>query len=126
MEQIRLITDLSPYRGWIDRALSYDIDGNTILEVVERVKSGEFIAVEVKDKAILIVNILEGENRVLNVVLAAGWAMPLWLRDATDFLKNLARDQSCSRVRMQGRRGWVKILNSHGFHLRASVMEASV
>lgn len=125
MEQVRLITDLA---GWIPRleqAMDHDVDGHSVLEVVERVRSGEFLAVEVDGKGLLVVEILERENRVLNVVVCAGWQMPRWIARAVGFLRSMAADQGCPKIRVQGRPGWVRVLSGFGFVRRATILELS-
>ena len=125
MEPIRLITDLKKWSALIELACDYDLDGHSHLEVVERVKAGEFLAVEIDERAVLIIEVLEREHRVLNVVLCAGWAMPKWISSAVAFLRKMAVDQGCEKVRVQGRPGWVKVLGRRGFANKAAVMEMS-
>lgn len=123
MESARLTKDLRPWRPRLAAAMRYDIDGHGELEIVERVKSGEFLAVEIDAKCLVVLEVLEGDNRTLNVVVCLGWSMCHWLGDLVDFLKTLARDQGCKSVRIQGRMGWLKVLTAHGFKKRAVLME---
>lgn len=102
--------------------MARDIDGHSLLELVERVRNGTFLAIDCNG-AVLIVEILEGENRVLNVVAIGGRLMVSWLDQVMDCLKRLARDQQCSKIRVQGRKGWEKVLAGYGYTPRAVILE---
>lgn len=123
MEQVRLTTDLTAWIPRLEQAMDHDVDGHSVLEVVEGVRAGQFLAFEVDGKGLLVVEVLEREHRVLNVVVCAGWQMPRWIGRAVEFLKRLAADQECAKIRVQGRPGWVRVLSGFGFTRRATVLE---
>ena len=127
MEPFRLITDLAPWHKMIEKALKHDVDGHTWLELQERVRCGEFIAVEKPDAAVLIVERLELPRGIaLNIVLCAGYAYATWLTSAIGFLKALAQDQGCEWIRLQGRGGWSRALKGSGFKERARLLSMEI
>jgi len=117
------IAELAPWFKRLERACDHDLDGHSVLEIVEGIKSGQFLAFVVGGTGLVVVEVLEREHRVLNVVACAGWGMPRWIQQMVAFLQQLATDQGCAKVRVQGRRGWIRVLQGLGFTYRASVLE---
>lgn len=123
MEPIRLIRDLAPWYEAIEKACAYDPDGfiNWLL-ICEQVKSEQWLAVEVCGKVVLIVEKLDTpKGSVLNVQICAGEAVDV-VPQGLAFLEQLARDQGCSGVRVQGRKGWERWLKGRGYQHRVSIL----
>ena len=59
-------------------------------------------------------------GKVCVITLCAGQAMPRWLR-LIERIEAYARDEGCVRLRIFGRKGWLRVLE--GFEARHVVMD---
>ncbi len=54
-------------------------------------------------------------KRTMNVLLAGGTKMEIWLAEFIDRLKRFAKYNTCDRIEMVGRKGWLRKLDKFGF-----------
>lgn len=59
-------------------------------------------------------------GKVCVITLCAGRAMPRWLR-LIEQIEAYAKDEGCARIRIFGRKGWLRVLD--GFEARHVVMD---
>lgn len=103
----------------LGKALARNPDGLTEESVKEAAEAGQILLVVVAGAQIDAVMALElaqrATRRILTVLLLGGDNLAEWADDAQDTLEKLARDQGADAIEMHGRRGWVKILERHGW-----------
>lgn len=59
--------------------------------------------------------VTEIRGEVLNVRAIAGRGMYLWLDHLTSTLAKWGKEEGCLYLRASGRKGWVRVLEGHGF-----------
>jgi hypothetical protein len=62
-------------------------------------------------------------GKVCVITLCAGHAMQRWLK-LIERIENYARDEACARIRIFGRKGWLRVLE--GFEAKHLVMDKAL
>ena len=123
MESIRLTRDLTPFHVELEEACKVDIFGLNYRQIRDRVRRGQYLAVNIEEQAIAVLEIRTlKEGKSLSVVAIGGHAMPRWIGRLVTFLNDLAKDQGCTRVLAVGRKGWIKVLSRQGFSHRMTAL----
>lgn len=124
MEQARVVavTDVSRWRRQIERALESDIYGLTYAEIEQGIESGEYVAIVLHEKAVVVFDLLvDAEGRKsLHAIACGGEDMDSWLPDLMESWRQIAKEQGCYAMTLQGRKGWAKALRKYGFRHYAS------
>jgi hypothetical protein len=109
------------YGGLVDRVLRR-FPGPSALEVFEKVGRGDAQLFDATGSVIVTELLKEQDGLVCKIWLAAGELEPLLTRH--EDICAWARSIGCSRMRISGRRGWIKFLPS--YRETAVVMEMSL
>lgn len=108
----------------IERALSYDLYND--LEAILAAIAGGKIQQWIGERSFLLTEIRDHPKcRSLQVVLAGG--------DLDEIITTLrpeaeqyGREMGCTRVHIEGRRGWAKALKSHGYTPKTYICEKAL
>ena len=65
-------------------------------------------------------------SKSLEIMACAGKDMDDYLYDSMGAFENFARMNHCNSIRLEGRRGWSKILKPYGFEEKAIVLERNI
>tara|TARA_Y100001963_G_scaffold139488_1_gene205373 strand:- start:121 stop:531 length:411 start_codon:yes stop_codon:yes gene_type:complete len=65
-------------------------------------------------------------GKSLEIMACAGKDMDDYLYDSMSMFEDFARTNGCDSIRLEGRRGWSKILKPYGFEEAAVVLERKI
>ena len=117
----RLVDDVTPWVDGLELACAQDVFGLTVADVVERVKSGHYIAAAIGDHGLAVLELLEVRGgKTLTVAALCGAESGVWLAALLAFLDRLAADQGCRQILAWGRPGWERLLRGHGYRRRVT------
>lgn len=107
------MTELERVRPWIEGALRYSGGTHTFEDVVQGIVDRR-MQLWPGERSAAVTEILSfPRKKVLNTFLAGGDMdeLMLMMRDAQKW----ARAQGCDTMTMSGRKGWLRVLNKHGW-----------
>ena len=97
-------------------------DTHTLDDVHEAINDGRAELWPLRDSALVTEIVEYPQRRVLRVWLAGGKLDEL--QRGLPFLDQIAKDLGCSRIELEGRKGWVKVLD--GYTERSIVLQKDV
>ena len=111
-------------RKYIEAALEYSGGTHAFDDVVEGINKGVMQLWPAKNSAAVTEIVQYARKRVLNVFLAGGDLSEIvgGLDAATEW----AKAQGCESITLYGRKGWERVLDSHGFHPVMVVLERKI
>ena len=65
-------------------------------------------------------------SKSLEIMACAGKDMDDYMYDSMDAFEKFARMNQCDSIRLEGRRGWLKVLKPYGFEEAAIVLERKI
>jgi hypothetical protein len=101
--------------------------GDTIGDVIDAVESGTaqlWIAHE--GDSVRMAGVTTRSGAVCHVWQLAGRDWRGWLKLATETLKDAAREGGCTRITIDGRKGWQRLLAPYGFTAAGELLEADL
>ena len=122
--RITAVYDIDPWETELTAALANDLYGMTFQELSEGVTAKQYVALEVEGQACCVLELVRGGG--LHVIALGGTGMAHWLSQLWDVIRNIAREQGCTRVTLNGRLGWVRELKRLGFSQKSTIMAAEV
>lgn len=116
--------EISPF---IQMGLDYAQNELSINDVYTMIKEHRVVPIVMSyEGAILSVVTMEiaekPQKRVLNLMTAGGTELDKWLDEFMDVATQLALEQGCDAIYINGRRGWEKKLKRYGFNLAYTVL----
>lgn len=115
--------DLARCRGWIEAALERT-DTHTFDDVVFGIYAGHFQFWPLPNAAVVTQIEVFPRKRRLNVFAAGGDLKEIMAHEAT--LEDFARENGCSSLACQGRRGWHKVEKRQGVRPLHYLMERDI
>lgn len=105
----------------------------TMESIKARIRSGDVLLILVSREELLVavvtveIRTFESGLRTLQLPLIGGSEMNEWFDKMLDTVKAIARDKGCQEIRgMSVRKGWMRILEKHGFKEISTVLCLSV
>ena len=120
--------DISPY---IQKGLDFANNEMDIEDVHSMIEDGDVIPLVVSDEGLIkTVITLELVNkpakRVLCIMTCGGHDMGLWLEEIMDTIYQIAKDQQADSISINGRQGWLKILEKYNYKHLYTVLSCEV
>jgi len=115
---------LDECRAFLEPALEYSGGTHEWEDIAEGVHSTR-MQLWANERGAAITEILEyPRKRVLNVFLAGGDMDQIL--EMLDSAKAWGAQQGCDAIMMSGRKGWLRVLNKHGWEERFSTMASEI
>lgn len=99
----------------IKAALEHSGMEMSLLDVLEGIVKGSHKVLEVGTGFIVVCVDEYPQHKELKLCIAYGY-LDETLPDIMAFLEKLARDLSCKKLKIEGRRGWARKLEKFGYH----------
>jgi hypothetical protein len=105
---------------WVDQALAHEhslIDASDVFDRVIQKRMKLWGIYEYGSLSGAMVTQMESgsRGRALNVVALGGEGMDHWLESLLERLTQYARENECRYIFEMGRRGWLRVLDKHGW-----------
>lgn len=113
--------EISP--GLDNLLANYTLGRWTAPEVLENIESGEWQLFLVLDGhyiiASIVCNVMDGHKKTLELGLCWGKGVDDWSDEVSEALDQIGRELGCTQLALDGRPGWRKIMNKHGYKLNS-------
>lgn len=92
---------------WADIVKTAERGGHTAAEIIEEVASGKAVGWPVRDGYLLLART---HDDALLIWVGCGRGVRNWCGEAEEQISAFAKSIGCNRLRIEGRRGWRRIL----------------
>jgi hypothetical protein len=127
----RVASEYAKFKPAIERALQYDLRGVEHVEILQKLRTGEWLCLSVDEAsrhlALLICRVEKARvGTVLEVTCCAGELLRVWQAEAHAALIKVATAVGCRAIRLEGRPGWDRQLKGLNYVCRAVILEHEI